>query len=66
MIGELKMFIARQLDRLPWTCWAELAAWAMGYSTFRDAMKTRCDPPFPCCGCWCGKNLNRDTPKEAG
>lgn len=51
----LRFRFARVLDRLfPHSCWAELAAWAMGYDQpFRVRGTCHVDPPSV--GCWCGK-----------
>lgn len=67
---NLKMRIAHLLDKLPWTCWAELCAWAMGYGWFpvrslfgcasRSAMKKHE------CGCWCLKFCHPKEEKSDG
>lgn len=56
----MKMRIALWLShRLPWTCWAALCAWAMGYGvgSLVDGLRDSegCHKNDYPVGCWCGK-----------
>lgn len=55
----MKMWIALQLDRLPWTCWYALCDWAMGYGNdcLADGLRggNECRKSDCPVGCWCGK-----------
>lgn len=66
---RLRWWIARQLDRLPGQCWADLSFWAM-----RDNPRTSpwspispgCVQDFARCGaCWCGKLRDGTDPGKA-
>jgi hypothetical protein len=62
-------WIARQLDRLPWLCWARLSHWALGRGHLWEAFKMDdCRELRRECGaCYCGKLNNlRGEPPQTG
>ncbi|MGH7179704.1 MAG: hypothetical protein ACREJC_20175 [Tepidisphaeraceae bacterium] len=56
----MRMYIAHILDRLPWTCWAALAVWGLGYGWVPPLWKCRdtgIEDGLGCC--WCGKRCRK-------
>jgi hypothetical protein len=55
MAERLRWWTARQLDRLPFTCWADLVGWAQGWHSLRDVRQDRTCTTAPTGRCYCGK-----------
>lgn len=53
----IRMAVARVYDRVyPESCWANSAAWALGYEGTRLGRTSTCpDARSSPTGCWCGK-----------
>lgn len=69
MRNRMRWWLARQLDRLPGQCWADLVSWAQGSAFYKRPWQ----PRSPGCVqgaaeqgcCYCGK-LTRDGVTDLG
>ncbi len=64
----MKMMLARLLDKLPWTCWAALCCWAMGFESFPlwHGLTGCRDEPRGTDKCYCGKRckFSKSEPRD--
>lgn len=60
---SVRYFIAGWLNRLPWSCWANLVMWAQGYRRWPSDAFARSVCKRDCAAngqCWCGKIGRKD------